>query len=367
VTKSKGGLSKTKRNSIIKDSTAIDKGGPTREFLNTFCCQIEDLVVYLPIDNDYELKIIDEVDLYDSDSLITREGRREYMQPKCGWRVEAPCDDGKQGKVQQGKVLEYNPSTQIATIHFPEMETEMHRENFKITGIPIRLFDEDTCLPCRDHVFQVHSTNYNDKPTSNEARKSSEVYEPTLGELQREWRQEGITGAELFRRISKFNAERSNNLSRRMTSDHSRIDDQLWSMISKFNKNAVQATLEEKVEQLMRLYYRAFGRLILHVIVDSDNVLSSKVLPKLLRNGECRVKQSFMYVFHSCILNLIWIFSKVLLRGIQPHANEYEIKDLIDDVIGIGEVKLCTKESGGAVDKKFHDFFEGMGMDFNTL
>lgn len=306
--KRKGGLNKTERDSIIDDSTAVDKGGPTREFLNTFCCQIEDLVVYLPIDNDYELKVIDEVDLYDSDSSITREGRREYMQPKCGWRVEAPCDDGKQGKVQQGKVLEYNPSTQIATIHFPEKETEMPREIFKITGIPIRLFDEDTCLPCRDHVFQVHSANYNDKPTSNEAGKSSEVSEPTLGELQREWRREGITGAELFRRISKFNAERSNNLSRRMTSDHSRIDDQLWSMISKFNKKAVRATLEEKVEQLMRLYYRAFGRLILHVIVDSDNALSSKVLPKLLRNGECRVKQSFMYVFHSCILNLIWIF-----------------------------------------------------------
>jgi len=272
-------MRKTERENAIRELTPLDKGGPTKDVLNKFCYEIEDLVVYLPIYKDYILKVIDDVELYDSDISIPREGRREYMQPKCGWRVEAPCDGGKQGRVQQGKVLEYNPSTQIATIHFPENETEMHRGNFKITGIPIRLFDEDTCLPCRDHTFQVHSAK-------NQYVDPSKVSKPAIEEEMHRWRGEGVTGSELFKRISHFNVERSKNFVQALTSETSKIDDQTWRAISKYNKNVVRNHLEKQVEQLMRVYYRAVGRLILHVIFDGEFLLNAKVLPKLLRNGE---------------------------------------------------------------------------------
>lgn len=57
----------------------------------------------------------------------------------------------------------------------------------------------------------------------------------------------------------------------------------------------------------------------------------------------------------------------VLLRGISPHANEYELKHLIRDIMDIGQGNLFTNESGGALEKKFSDFFQGLGIDFDKL
>lgn len=88
----------------------------------------------------------------------------------------------------------------------------------------------------------------------------------------------------------------------------------------------------------MRLYYRAFGRFILHVIFDRELFLTAKVLPKLLRN--------------------------VLLRGIMPHSKEYQMTDLVDDITEIGQNILFTNQS---FEKKFDDFFQDTGMDFDEF
>jgi hypothetical protein len=266
---------------LIQDLTAIDKGGPTRELLNRVSCQIEDLVVYLPICKDKTLKVLDEKDGY-----VTKVSAAEFMEPKCGWKVE----EHHGGK--SGRVLNYNSSTKIATVKFPGIEIDMHREDFKITGIPIRLFEEDTCLPCRDHVFQVDRAKNDDE---------SKTY--TLQKFTEELRKRGIKGKEMFERMKQFQAAQSNKQLSQFIVEHeqahetSRIDDQLWRMISKYDKNLVRADLEMKVQQMMRSYYRAFGRLVAHVIFDSDNALSSKVLPKLLRNGKYRSGVYLLYVF----------------------------------------------------------------------
>ena len=238
---------------FLEDSLAGDKGGPTREFLNTFFCQIEDLVVYLPVRQD---------------KLPLNEC--EYMTPKIGWKVE------EHDEKKKGRVLKYNPSTNKATIAFHDHETEMHRERFKIIGIPIRLFEKDTCLPCRDHIFQVNRAK-------NDVDSKSSVFETFMEKM----RKEGVKGAELINRINKFRAKQAENLTLQITHDSSRIDDQLWRLISKYDGKLLRDKLEEEVGQMMRLFYRAFGRLILHVIFDGDNVLSPKVLSTFLRNGKC--------------------------------------------------------------------------------
>jgi hypothetical protein len=251
---------KTNKRSV-KDLSAVDEGGPTREFLNTFFCQIEDLVVYLPVRED---KMPLSSELFGQDEY-------EYMTPKIGWKIE------DHNEKKKGRVLKYNPSTNITTIAFSDHEVEMRREDFKIIGIPIRLFEADTCLPCRDHTFQVNRSK-------NDVESKSYILE----KYKKKLRSEGFTTLEIFNRITKFTTEQAKNLSLQITSEISRIDDQLWRMLSKYDKNVVRVDLEKEVGAMMRLFYRAFGRLILHIIFDGDNVLSPKILSKFLRNGKCR-------------------------------------------------------------------------------
>jgi len=68
--------------------------------------------------------------------------------------------------------------------------------------------------------------------------------------------------------------------------------------------------------------------------------------------------------FHIFILKLIETVIIVLLRGIMPHSKEYEITHLIDDITEIGQNVLFGNQS---FEKKFNDFFQDMGMDFDAL
>ena len=266
----------------VKDLSAVDEGGPTREFLNTFFSQVEDLVVYLPVRDD---KIPLSSELFDQDEC-------EYMTPKIGWKVEEPNEK------KNGRVLKYNPNTNIATIAFSDHEIEMRREDFKIIGIPIRLFEAGTCLPCRDHTFQVNRSK-------NDVESKSYILE----KYKKKLRNEGFTTLEIFNRITKFTAEQAKNLSLQITSEISRIDDQLWRLLSKYDRKVVRADLEKEVGAMMRLFYRAFGRLILHVIFDGDNVLSPKLLSKFLRNGKCRSGANHADICNHYILHFSkWIF-----------------------------------------------------------
>lgn len=46
-----------------------------------------------------------------------------------------------------------------------------------------------------------------------------------------------------------------------------------------------------------------------------------------------------------------------------PHANEYDMKVLIDDIKSINQLELCS----GALETKYTDFFQDIGMDFDQL
>ena len=51
---------------------------------------------------------------------------------------------------------------------------------------------------------------------------------------------------------------------------------------------------KEDVEKKARLYLRAVGRFLLHVMVDGKNPIPSSILPEMLRNGE----YTLFFVYH---------------------------------------------------------------------
>ena len=62
-------------------------------------------------------------------------------------------------------------------------------------------------------------------------------------------------------------------------------DDYFENSLLKFNKWTPDMT-QEDLEARAKLYYRAVGRFLLHVMADGRNPIPTTVLPEFFRNGK---------------------------------------------------------------------------------